>query len=235
MKALILGAGETGRRLAPRMLESGADVTLASRSGTEVPGVRAVALDAADASAVGEAAKDVDTVFLVTNPPQYHRWAELWPPVVDAVVSASRGRDLVVMSNLYVYGRARMPMTEHSPLQPAESKGAVRLDLWRRVLAAHDRGDLRAVEVRASDYFGAGVGMTAMLGERFFAPLLAGRTARVVGAPTSRTAGPTSTTSRRPWRPRRTIEATGDERGTCRATSPARAAPSLASCRIPTT
>ena len=183
MKALILGAGETGRRLAGRLLDSGEDVILASRSGTEVPGARAVALDAADATAVGKAAKDVDTVFLVTNPPQYHRWAELWPPVVDAVVTASRGKDLVVMSNLYVYGRARMPMTEHSPLQPAESKGAVRLELWRRVLAAHDRGDLRAVEVRASDYFGPGAGATAMLGGRFFDPLLAGRTARVIGDP----------------------------------------------------
>ena len=134
MKALIIGAGEIGRRLAARLLDSGAEVTLASRSGTGVPGARAVALDAADATAVARAAKDADTVFLVTSPPQYHRWAELWPPVVDAALAASRGRDLVVMSNLYAYGRARMPMTEHSPLQPAESKGAVRAELWRRVL-----------------------------------------------------------------------------------------------------
>lgn len=183
MKALIIGAGEIGRRLAERLVDSGVDVTVASRSGTEVPGARAVALDAADVTAVGRAAKDAESVFLVTNPPQYSRWAELWPPVVDAVVAASRGRDLIVMSNLYLYGRARMPMTEHSPIQPAESKGEVRAESWRRVLAAHDRGDLRAVEVRASDYFGPGVGNTAMLGERFFGPLLAGRTARVVGPP----------------------------------------------------
>jgi nucleoside-diphosphate-sugar epimerase len=87
------------------------------------------------------------------------------------------------MGNLYAYGRARMPMTERSPLQPAESKGAVRAELWRKVLDAHDRGELRAVEVHASDYFGPAVGNTSMLGERFFGPLVAGRTVRVVGSP----------------------------------------------------
>lgn len=183
MEALVIGAGEIGRRLAAQLLDSGADVTVASHSATEVLGARAVALDAADATAVARAAKDADTVFLVTSPPQYHRWPELWPPVVDAVLTASRGKNLVVMSNLYAYGRARMPMTEHSPLQPAESKGTVRAELWRRVLDAHDSGDLRAVEVRASDYFGPGVGNTSMLGQRFFGPLVAGRTARVVGSP----------------------------------------------------
>ena len=182
-KTLIIGAGEIGRRLAAQLLESGVEVTLASRSGTEVPGARAVALDAADVAAVSAAAKDVDTVFLVTSPPQYHRWPELWPPVLDAALAASRGKNLVVMSNLYAYGRAHMPMTEHSPIQPAESKGAVRAELWRRVQAAHESGELRAVEVRASDYFGPGVGNTSMLGGRFFGPLVAGRTAKVVGSP----------------------------------------------------
>ena len=158
-------------------------MTLASRSGTEVPGARAVALDAADAAAVGRRRQGRRHCVPGHQPAQYHRWPELWPPVVDAVVSAARGKNLVVMSNLYGYGRARMPMTERSPLQPAESKGAVRAECWRRVLAAHDSGELRAVEVRASDYFGPGVGGTSMLGERFFGPLLAGRTARVIGSP----------------------------------------------------
>jgi Trk K+ transport system NAD-binding subunit len=67
MKALVIGAGEIGRRLAAQLLEPGADVTLASRSGTEVPGARAVTLDAADATAVGGAAKDADTVATSTR------------------------------------------------------------------------------------------------------------------------------------------------------------------------
>jgi nucleoside-diphosphate-sugar epimerase len=183
MVELVLGAGEIGRRIAARRAENGADVTIVSRSGTEVDGVRSVAADVTDAAALRSIARDADTLFLTTSPRQYHRWPELWPPIIDAVLQAAQGRRLVLMGNLYAYGRAAMPMTEHSPLAPAETKGEVRRLVWERALAAHRHGELEAVEVRAADYFGPGVGLTSVLGDRFFTPLLRGKVARVVGDP----------------------------------------------------
>lgn len=183
MTELVLGAGEVGRRLAMRLAEAGAEVAVVSRSGTKVEGVRAIAADVTDSAALRPIAQEAATVFLTTSPRQYHRWPELWPPIIDSVLQAATGRRLVMMGNLYAYGRAQMPMTERSPLAPAEPKGEVRRLVWERALAAHQRGELQVVEVRAADYFGPGVGRTSVLGDRFFVPLLRGKVARVVGDP----------------------------------------------------
>ncbi|MGO7983622.1 NAD-dependent epimerase, partial [Rhizobium johnstonii] len=100
----------------------------------------------------------------------YHRWVTEWPPVFDAAIAAARasGAALVVMGNLYPYGEPTGPMSESTPEITTETKGLVRRDGWARVREAGLRGDIRAVEVRASDYFGPGAGPTAHLGSRFF-------------------------------------------------------------------
>ena len=87
------------------------------------------------------------------------------------------------MGNLYGYGAVDVPMREHDPLAATEPKGRIRADGWHRLKAAHDAGRLRVTEIRASDYFGPGAGKNAHLGSRFFQPLIAGTTARVLGDP----------------------------------------------------
>jgi nucleoside-diphosphate-sugar epimerase len=75
-------------------------------------------------------------------------------------------------------------MREDSPLSAVEHKGRIRAEGWARLKAANDAGTLRVAEVRASDYFGPHAGKNAHLGSRFFEPLLAKKTARVIGNPT---------------------------------------------------
>jgi nucleoside-diphosphate-sugar epimerase len=181
---LVIGAGIVGQALAAALVAQGDRVLLASRSGTAVAGATAVRVDASDASALTTAAHGVSTIFLASGPREYSRWATLWPPVFDAVVAAAcaTGADLVMLGNLYAYGEgSTMPLTEHSPLHATDSKGAVRKLGWQQALAANNRGDIRAVEVRASDYFGPGAGATSQLGPDFFYPLIDGKTARVFG------------------------------------------------------
>ena len=184
MSVLVLGAGPVGSAVTAALRERGRQVTVATRSATALPGARAVGLDAADAGALARAATGCSTIFICTNPP-YHRWRSEWPPIVDAVIQAARatGADIVMVGNLYSYGQATMPMTERSPEIPAESKGEVRRDLWATLRAATERGDVRAVEVRASDYFGPGATADAHLGARFFVPILAGKRSSAVGNP----------------------------------------------------
>ena len=181
---LVVGAGWIGGELARQLVARGDNVTVATRSGTPVAGAIARVLDASDPVAFALAAERMQTIFLCTNPP-YSDWARRWPPVFAAVIAAASvsGANLVVMGNLYPYGSPAGPMTEHSPETTTESKGVIRRDGWRRVLEAHERGEIRAVEVRASDYFGAGVSGTAHLGRGFFSSVLASKTARVVGRP----------------------------------------------------
>ena len=181
---LVVGAGWIGSELARQLTARGDNVTVATRSGTTLAGTTARVLDASDPVAFCLAAERMQTIFLCTNPP-YPDWARRWPPVFAAAIAAASvsGAHLVVMGNLYPYGSPSGPMSEHSPETTTESKGVIRREGWHRVLEAHERGDIRAVEVRASDYFGAGVSGNAHLGQAFFGPVLASKTARGVGLP----------------------------------------------------
>ncbi|KQX06538.1 MULTISPECIES: NAD-dependent epimerase/dehydratase family protein [unclassified Leifsonia] len=184
MRHLVVGHGLIGSLLTRELVARGDEVTVATRDGRPVPGAGSARADASDAVALGAAAAGADTIFLVTNPP-YDRWSEQWPPIFDAAISAAAasGAALVVMGNLYSYGVPTGPMTESSPETTTETKGLVRREGWRRVREATEQGRIRGVEVRASDYFGPGAGRTAHLGSDFLGPVLASKTARIVGDP----------------------------------------------------
>ncbi|TFC94366.1 NAD-dependent epimerase [Cryobacterium sinapicolor] len=181
---LVVGAGMIGRPLAERLAARGDQVTVGTRSGAMVPGAESMVLNASDPQTFTRAATGMSTIFLCINP-RYTDWTTQWPPVIDAALVAASvtGARLVLMGNLYPYGAPTGPMTEHSPETTTETKGLVRKDVWHRARDAHDRGEIRAVEVRASDYFGPGVIGTAHLDDRFFRAILASKTARVVGQP----------------------------------------------------
>ncbi|MBG6212088.1 nucleoside-diphosphate-sugar epimerase [Cryobacterium sp. CAN_C2] len=152
-------------------------------------GAQTLTLDVTDTASLTAAARGCETIFLATSPIEYHRWAELWPPMFQAALDAAHqsGAKLVIAGNLYAYGEdAAMPMTEQSPLLTTEAKGLVRKNGWELALAAHRRGDIQAVEVRASDYFGPGAGKTAQLGGDFFKPVMAGKKLKIFGSATQK-------------------------------------------------
>ncbi|MGA1838662.1 NAD-dependent epimerase/dehydratase family protein [Herbiconiux sp. 11R-BC] len=184
---LVVGAGHIGGQLASRLAARGDEVRVATRSGTAVAGCASLRLDASDPAAFTAAATGAATIFLVTNPP-YWTWPVEWPPVFTAAIEAAHasGARLVIMGNLYAYGPTRTPMTEGSPLVTTETKGLVRKTGWLQAAEAAARGEIRVSEVRASDYFGPGVGGTNHLGAGFFTALRRSRTARVVGSPDAR-------------------------------------------------
>ncbi|MFN8189536.1 MAG: NAD-dependent epimerase/dehydratase family protein [Nocardioidaceae bacterium] len=159
---VVVGAGGIGRATARHLVERGHEVVMATRSGTDpgLPGVRAIAVDAADASSLTAAAVGATTIVNAVNPKTYYTWEKDWPPVAAALLTAAEttGAGLVTVSNLYAYGPVDGPMTEATPLRPAGSKGRVRARMWEDALAAHEAGRVRATELRASDYFGPGAG-----------------------------------------------------------------------------
>lgn len=185
---VVLGKGPIGRTLTDLLAATGENVVVASRSGAPstappAPGVRHVAMDVTDADALATLATGARSITCAVNPP-YHRWPTTWPPVVDSLLEAGArsGAVVVMVGNLYAYGADHPRMTEDTPLDSTEGKGLARALVWSRLRAAHERGDIRATEIRGSDYVGPGAGRVAHGGDRILDPLLAGRTVRPIGS-----------------------------------------------------
>ncbi|MGY1694988.1 MULTISPECIES: NAD-dependent epimerase/dehydratase family protein [unclassified Geodermatophilus] len=182
---VIVGKGPVGTTTAELLAARGHRVRVLSRSGgTSTDAVEHRRVDAADAGALTEAAAGAAALYNAVNPP-YHRWATDWPPVAAALLSAAErtGAVLVTMSNLYGYGRPTGPMTPESPLAATDTKGRVRVAMWREALAAHEAGRARVTEARAADFVGPQVPPAQSHLVRQLATLRRGRRAWVVGDP----------------------------------------------------
>ena len=117
-------------------------------------------VDASDADALSGLVRGADALLNCANPRDYTVWDEVWPPLAASLLTTAErtGATLVTAASLYPYGFVRGPMTEGMPDRAADHKGRLRARMWADAKAGHDAGRLRAVEVRASDYLGAGVG-----------------------------------------------------------------------------
>ena len=199
---VIVGRGPIGRTVAHQLVAEGHDVLVLSRSGAAVPtpapalvtgsgaerpavgSLTWAAVDGTDAGALTRAARGADALYNCVNP-AYHRWPTDWPPVAEALLAAAAatGAVLVTAGNLYMYAPGTRPMREDSPMAPVEAKGAVRAEMWTQAQRRHEAGDLRATEVRGSDYLGPDAEAHAHAGPRMLRPLLAGGTIRPIGSP----------------------------------------------------
>jgi nucleoside-diphosphate-sugar epimerase len=181
---VIVGAGPIGSGTALRLAQAGHRVIIVTRSGSgpERADIELVAADAADQARLTEIAAGADAIYNCANPP-YHRWATDWPPLAASLLGAAEttGARLVTMSNLYVYAADSSPMRASDQLDPPSKKGAIRVQMWRDALGAHEAGRVRVTEARASDYFGPGLGQNGHFGDRVMPKLIAGKSASVIG------------------------------------------------------
>lgn len=185
---VVYGTGPVGTAVIELLLAQGTPVRVVTRSGarkhlppqTEL--VRGDATDPADARRVCAGATHV---YNCTNPADYHRWPEQFPPLQRGVLegAAANGAKLIVMENLYMYGpHGGAPMTEGMALKGRGLRGTTRVQMTEELFAAHRSGKVRVASVRASDLFGPHV-TESLVGERLFGPLLAGKPAQVFANP----------------------------------------------------
>jgi nucleoside-diphosphate-sugar epimerase len=106
---VVLGAGAVGMAVADALARRGESVRVVSRSGLREPvaGVQAVAGDVADPAFAASATRGACVVYQALNPP-YHRWAQEFPGLQAAAITAAQAADarLVAMDNVYMYGAA---------------------------------------------------------------------------------------------------------------------------------
>ena len=182
---VVIGAGGgTGSAVVRELAGRGLRVRAVTRSGTgDVPeGVEQVAADAGSPEGARQACEGAAVVYHCAQP-AYTKWAELFPPLTDAILAgaAAAGAKLVFADNLYVYGPPDGPMTEDTPQRARGRKGRVRIDMANALLRAHADGRLRVTIGRASDYYGPR-GTTSTVGENIMKPALRGKRARWLGS-----------------------------------------------------
>ncbi|KVL37331.1 NAD-dependent epimerase/dehydratase family protein [Burkholderia sp. MSMB1835] len=163
--ALVLGAsggigGEVARQLCDagwqvRALKRGLDAEVVARDG--IAWVRG---DALDRDAVGRAARGCSVIVHAVNPPGYRNWATQVLPMIDNTIAAARAAQATVVlpGTVYNFGADAFPvLREDAPQHPATRKGAIRVELERRLQDASAHG-VRAIVVRAGDFFGPQLG-----------------------------------------------------------------------------
>ena len=185
-RAVVVGAGPVGRETARVLAEAGHSVTVVTRSGRSsgVEGVPAVAADASDPASLGRVVDGADALFNCANPKDYTVWDQVWPPLAASLLTTAErtGATLVTAASLYPYGPVDVPMTEGMPDVATDHKGRLRAQMWADAKAAHDAGRVHAVEVRASDYLGVGVGENGHV-SRHVPTAVNGRAAWMIGDP----------------------------------------------------
>ena len=163
--ALVLGAtggigGEVARQLRQagwnvRALRRGAPKDLQQRDG-----IGWIGGDAMNRDDVVSAADGCAVIVHAVNPPGYRRWGELVLPMIDNTIAAAERHNatIVLPGTVYNYGPDAFPLVrEDSPQNPLTRKGAIRVELERRLQAAARRG-ARVIVVRAGDFFGPKLG-----------------------------------------------------------------------------
>ncbi|MDB5966301.1 MAG: NADH(P)-binding protein [Polaromonas sp.] len=160
-KVLVLGAtGGIGGEMARQLHRSGWQVRALRRDAAQADGHRDgihwIRGDAMHRNDVMAAAEGCSAIVHAVNPPGYRRWAELVLPMIDNTIAAAtaHGATIVLPGTVYNYGADAFPsLREDSPQRPATRKGAIRVEMERRLQAATVRG-CRAIVVRAGDFFG---------------------------------------------------------------------------------
>lgn len=181
---VILGAGPVGRAVAAELISTHQiEPLVITRSGTQLPGAAALRVDVTDTAALTRVLRGADVVHQCAQP-AYDRWPQEFPALQATVVDAAAetGVLVVVVENLYGYGPVDGPINERHPLAATTRKGAVRAQMWRDLLVAHDSGRIRAVAARASDFFGPHVEGSAF-GDRFVSQARAGKKVDILGDP----------------------------------------------------
>ncbi|MEU7180873.1 MULTISPECIES: NAD-dependent epimerase/dehydratase family protein [Streptomyces] len=182
---LVIGFGPAGAATARLLAEQGNSVRVVTASGRSAePGIEHLAFDATDRERLSEAAQGAAAIINCAGPP-YHRWADAWPPLASSLCAAAEatGAVLVMLGNLYGYGPVDVPMTEELPLAATGPKGRVRAAVWQQARDLHEQGRIKAVEVRASDFFGPGVTDGGHLAGRVMPRLLRGKPVSTLGDP----------------------------------------------------
>jgi len=162
--ALVIGAtGSFGLHAAEALIKHGWRIralardpaAAAARVGDRTP-IEWVKGDALDRGSVIAAARGVQLVVHAANPPRYRNWKGTVLPMADNALAAAIAADarLVLPGSVYNFAPdSGANIAEDAPQAPVTRKGAIRVELERRLRVAAGRG-AKVLVLRAGDFFG---------------------------------------------------------------------------------
>jgi nucleoside-diphosphate-sugar epimerase len=186
---VVFGAGPLGLAVVNALRQRDKQVRLVSYSGKRdgVPeGVENARGDATKVEVCVRLCQGATHVYNCTNPRDYHKWPEQFPPLQRGVMegAAVSGAKLIVLENLYMYGpHGGVAMTEDTPMRASGPRGRTRKTMTESLFAAHRKGKVRVISARASDFYGPGV-VQSLAGKDIFAKLLQGKGITITADPT---------------------------------------------------
>jgi nucleoside-diphosphate-sugar epimerase len=192
-RALVLGAtGAIGAEVARQLREAGWTVRALHRRAAQIAqpgdGIDWQQGDAMDREAVMRAARGCAVIVHAVNPPGYRNWSKLVLPMIGNTIEAARaaGATVLLPGTVYNYGPDTFPtLSESQPQRPLTRKGAIRVELERQLQAATEQG-VRAIVVRAGDFFGPHLTANSWFSQGL---VQAGRPVGVVRVPGARGVG----------------------------------------------
>lgn len=164
-QVLVLGAsGGIGGEVARQLRDAGWQVRALSRSldaaSVERDGIGWVRGDALDRDAVLRAARGCSVLVHAVNPPGYRNWSTQVLPMLDNTIGAATREQatIVLPGTVYNFGPDAFALLhEDAPQRPVTRKGAIRVEMERRLQAA-TANRVRTIVVRAGDFFGPRAG-----------------------------------------------------------------------------
>ena len=163
---LVLGArGRFGQAAAHAFAAAGWQVLAQMRpGGTALPigGVRWIEARPDDTAALAVAASGATVVVHALNPLYTHKtWRREVPALAQAAIDIGRalGATLMLPGNVYNFG-SDLPagLREDTPQIADTVKGTLRIEAETRIRCATADGAMKAVVIRAGDFFGSGSG-----------------------------------------------------------------------------
>jgi len=162
--ALIIGAtGLFGLHAAEALIKHGWRVRALTRNpaaaaaklGPKTP-IEWVKGDAMDTASTVAAAAGAQLVVHAANPPAYRNWKGTVLPMAESAIAAAKaaGARLMLPVSVYNFAPSAGPaISETAPQLPATRKGAIRVEVERRLRKASEDG-LKVLLLRAGDFFG---------------------------------------------------------------------------------
>jgi nucleoside-diphosphate-sugar epimerase len=163
--ALIIGAtGSFGAHAVQALIKRGWSIRALARDpaaaaqklGPRTP-IEWVQGDAMDRASAVAAAAGAQLVVHAANPPGYRNWKGTVLPMADNAIAAAlaAGARLVMPGSVYNFAPDSGPaISEAAPQRPVTRKGALRVELERRLRAASDTQGLKVLVLRSGDFFG---------------------------------------------------------------------------------
>ncbi len=158
--ALVLGVtGGVGYEIARALIRRGWAIRALARkpAPARLPEAEWLTGDAMNAKDVAAAAIGASVIVHGVNPPGYKNWPKLVLPMLDNMIAAAAisGARVFLPGTVYNYGPETFPLlTEDAPQHPRTRKGAIRVEMERRLEAAVEQQGVRSLILRAGDFFG---------------------------------------------------------------------------------